>query len=312
MPASFSRLLFIAVVVSLFTGCGAKSAKKGGGMTVQQRLEKAEKEPTPEKQAVGYLRAARFQLASGDTSGARDSARIAFDRLKGDGDANTFAPRLVDVGGFLAELGDKKPAKEAILRAAELSAGVADAVRRTKILADAGAVAGEKGKGIGDAALAKDLLTQAITMADSVEERFRAEALAAVALGCTRAGQADAAAELVGRLEESAKALEEPRAKAEGLAAAASVRSETGKKDEAAALLTEAAAAAKSIERPEGRAYALLAVASATASCGEKKQALALLQEADKAANKVADPAQQKTAMDKVRTAIAELEKSAS
>ena len=312
MPASFSRLLFIAVVVSLFTGCGAKSAKKGGGMTVQQRLEKAEKEPTPEKQAVGYLRAARFQLASGDTSGARDSARIAFDRLREDGDANTFAPRLVDVGGFLAELGDKKPAKEAILRAAELSAGVADAVRRTKILADAGAVAGEKGKGIGDAALAKDLLTQAITMADSVEERFRAEALAAVALGCTRAGQADAAAELVGRLEESAKALEEPRAKAEGLAAAASVRSETGKKDEAAALLTEAAAAAKSIERPEGRAYALLAVANATASCGEKKQALALLQEADKAANKVSDPAQQKTAMDKVRTAIAELEKSAS
>ena len=312
MPASFSRLLFIAVVVSLVAGCGTKSAKKGGGMTVQQRLEKAEKEPTPEKQAVGYLRAARFQLASGDTSGARDSARIAFDRLKGGGDANTFAPRLVDVGGFLAELGDKKPAKEAILRAAELSAGVADAVRRTKILADAGAVAGEKGKGIGDAALAKDLLTQAITMADSVEERFRAEALAAVALGCTRAGQADAAAELVGRLEESAKALEEPRAKAEGLAAAASVRSETGKKDEAAALLTEAAAAAKSIERPEGRAYALLAVASATASCGEKKQALALLQEADKAANKVADPAQQKTAMDKVRTAIAELEKSAS
>jgi len=312
MPASFSRLLFIAVVVSLFTGCGAKSAKKGGGMTVQHRVDKAEKAPTPEKQAVGYLRAARFQLASGDTSGARDSARIAFDRLKGDGDANTFAPRLVDVGGFLAELGDKKPAKEAILRAAELSAGVADAVRRTKILADAGAVAGEKGKGIGDAALAKDLLTQAITMADSVEERFRAEALAAVALGCTRAGQADAAAELVGRLEESAKALEEPRAKAEGLAAAASVRSETGKKDEAAALLTEAAAAAKSIERPEGRAYALLAVANATASCGEKKQALALLQEADKAANKVSDPVQQKTAMDKVRTAIAELEKSAS
>ena len=312
MPASFSRLLFIALVVSLVAGCGTKSAKKGGGMTVQQRLEKAEKEPTPEKQAVGYLRAARFQLASGDTSGARDSARIAFDRLKEDGDANTFAPRLVDVGGFLAELGDKKPAKEAILRAAELSAGVADAVRRTKILADAGAVAGEKGKGIGDAALAKDLLTQAITMADSVEERFRAEALAAVALGCTRAGQADAAAELVGRLEESAKALEEPRAKAEGLAAAASVRSETGKKDEAAALLTEAAAAAKSIERPEGRAYALLAVANATASCGEKKQALALLQEADKAANKVSDPAQQKTAMDKVRTAIAELEKSAS
>ena len=310
MPASLPRLLFVAAIVPLFlAGCGTKSAKKGGGMTVQQRLEKAEKEPTPEKQAAGYLRAARFQLASGDTTGARDSARIAFDRLKGDGDANTFAPRLIDVGGFLAELGEKKPAKEAILRAAELSAGVADAVRRTKILADAGAVAGEKGRGIGDATLAKDLLTQAITMADSVEERFRSEALAAVALGCTRAGQAETAATLVDKLEESAKALEEPRAKAEGLAAAASVRSETGKKDEAAALLTAAAAAAKSIDRPEGRAYALLAVASATASCGDKKQALALLQEADKAANKISDPAQQKTTMDKVRTAIAEIEK---
>ena len=31
MPASFSRLLFIVVVVSLVAGCGTKSAKKGGG-----------------------------------------------------------------------------------------------------------------------------------------------------------------------------------------------------------------------------------------------------------------------------------------
>jgi ATP/maltotriose-dependent transcriptional regulator MalT len=170
-------------------------------------------------------------------------------------------------------------------------------------------VAGGKGKGIGDAVLAKDLLTRASEMADTVEERFRAEALAAVALGCTRAGQADTAATLVGRLEESAKALEEPRAKAEALAAAANVRAETGKKDEATALLAEAAAAAKSIDRAEGRAYALLAVANATAACGEKKQAVALLEEADKAANKIADPAQQKTTMDKVRTAIADLEK---
>lgn len=310
MPLLLPRPVSVAAVITLvLAGCGTKSAKKGGGMTVQQRLEKAEKEATPEKQAVGYLRAARAQLAAGDTSGARESARTAFDRLKGEGDASSYAPRLVDVAGFLAEVGDKKPAREALLRAAELASGVADEVRRTKILADAGAVAGEKGRGIGDATLAKDLLTRAIAVADSVEERFRAEALAAVALGCTRAGQAETAAEVVGRLEESAKALEEPRAKAEGLAAAAGVRAETGKKEEAAALLAEAAAAAKSIDRAEGRAYALLAVATATAACGDRPQALALLKEADKAANKVADPAQQKTAMDKVRTAIADLEK---
>jgi hypothetical protein len=128
MPASFSRLLFIALVVSLVAGCGTKSAKKGGGMTVQQRLEKAEKESTPDKQAAGYLRAARAQLASGDTTGARDSARTAFDRLKGEGDASAYAPRLIDTAAFLAEIGDKKAAKDAILLASERSAGVADVV----------------------------------------------------------------------------------------------------------------------------------------------------------------------------------------
>jgi hypothetical protein len=310
MSVTSLRVLLLTLVAPLLhAGCGPKRAKKGGGMTVQQRLEKAEKESTPDKQAAGYLRAARAQLASGDTSGARDSARTAFDRLRGDGDASAYAPRLIDAGAFLAEIGDKKAAKDAIVLASERSAGVADAVRRTKILADAGAVAGEKLKGIGDAVLAKDLLTQASAMADTVEERFRAEALAAVALGCTRAGQAETAATLVDKLEESANALEEPRAKAEALAAAANVRAETGKKEAATTLLTAAAAAAKSIERAEGRAYALLAVANATAACGEKKQAIALLQEADKAANKVADPAQQKTVMDKVRTAIADLDK---
>ncbi len=301
-------VLLVTLMLPCLDGCGTKAAKKGGGLTVQQRLEKAEKETTPDKQAAGYLRAAKAQLTSGDKSGARDSARTAFDRLKGGGEANLFAPRLVDVADFLAEIGDKKPAKDALLLASEMADGIADPVRRTKVLADAGAVAGDKSQGIGEAALAKQLLTQATTVADSVEERFRAEALAAVALGWTRAGQADAAAEMVGRLEESAKALEEPRAKAEALAAAAGVRAQTGKKDEATSLLSEAAAAAKSIDRSEGRAYALLAVASAMDAAGDTTQALTLLKEADKAANKVSDPAQQKVVMDKVRTAISQLE----
>jgi putative Ca2+/H+ antiporter (TMEM165/GDT1 family) len=117
MPASFSRFLFIALVVSLVAGCGTKSAKKGGGMTVQQRLEKAENESTPDKQAAGYLRAARAQLASGDTSGARDSARTAFDRLKGEGDASAYAPRLIDAAAFLAEIGDKTQIATVLLAA---------------------------------------------------------------------------------------------------------------------------------------------------------------------------------------------------
>jgi len=308
--ASRARLLSPLALVGLvlLAGCGTKPAKKGG-MTVQQRLEKAEKETSPDRQAAGYLRAARTQLASGDKSGARDSARTAFDRLKQEGDASAMAPRLVDTAAFLGEIGDKKAARDALLLAVERSEGVTDPVRRTRVVADAGAVAGDKGEGLGDAALARELLGKAQTLADAVEERFRAEALAAVALGCTRAGQADAAAEMVGRLEESARALEEPRAKAEGLAAAAGVRAKTGKGDEAKALLADAAAAGRSIERPEGRAYALLAVADAATACGDRDTALELLRDADKAANKIADPTAQKTAMDKVRTTMAAVEK---
>ena len=122
-------------------------------------------------------------------------------------------------------------------------------------------------------------------------------------------GLADAAGEMVGKLEEAAKALEEPRAKAEALAAAANVKAQTGKKDEATELLQEAAASAKSVERPESKAYALLAVALATDANGDPKQALALLKEADKAANKVAEPDAMKMIVDKVRALTMKLEK---
>lgn len=310
MASRPTQPLAIAIVAALvLAGCGTKSAKKGGGLTIQQRLEKAEKETTPDRQAAGYLRAAKAQLASGDKSGARESARTSFDRLKGSGDASAAAPRLVETASFLAEIGDKKPARDCLLLAVERSEGIADPVRHTKVVADAGAVAGDKTEGVGDAALAKELLAKAQSLADAVEERFRAEALAAVALGCTRAGQAEAAAEMVGRLEESARAQEEPRAKAEALAAAANVRAKTGKEEEAKTLLADAAAAAKSIDRAEGRAYALLAVADAAAAAGDKKLALDLLRDADKAANKIGDATQQKAAMDKVRAAMAAVEK---
>jgi len=113
----------------------------------------------------------------------------------------------------------------------------------------------------------------------------------------------------VGKLEEAARALEEPRAKAEAFAAAVNVQAQTGNKDEAIALLVEASTAAKSVERSESRAYALLAVAVASSAVGDNKQALSLLKEADKAADKVADPETQKTVVEKVRSMMAEIEK---
>jgi len=313
MTATHRVLLVILVGLALLApvaGCGGTKKKtKKGGLTVKQQLEKAEKESTPDRQAAAYLKVARKQLASGDRTGAKDSARKALDKVSGEGEAGQFAPRLVEIAAFLAESGEKKPAKDALVKAVGLAAKIDDPVRRAGVLSEAGGVYGDKAKGIGDGKAARDALAEATKAADAADERFRAEALAAVALGYTRSGLADAASDMVGRLEEAAKGLEEPRAKAEALAAAANVKAQTGKQDQAKALLDEAAKAAKSVERAESKAYALLAVATALDANGATKEALALLKEADKAANKVGEPDAMKTIVDKVRALTMALEK---
>ena len=43
----FHRGAFPLLALLVLAGCGGKTAKKGGGLTVQERLEKAEKETQP-------------------------------------------------------------------------------------------------------------------------------------------------------------------------------------------------------------------------------------------------------------------------
>lgn len=283
-------------------GCGTK---KKPALTIEQRLKNAEKEKTPDRQAAALLKVARAQFASNKEAEAKETAAKALEKLKGEGDANLFAPRLVEIAGFLAEIGDRKPAREALAQACGLVDTIDDPVRKAKLFAEAGAIY----KANTDSAPAKETLKKAADAAASVEERFRADALAAVALGYTRSGLADAASDVVDKLLEAAQKLEEPRAKAEALAAAAGVQAQTGKKNDAEKLLADAEASAKSVERAESRAYALLAVAMATSATGDNKKALSLLKEADKAADKVPEPASQKKIVDKVRSTMADLEK---
>jgi tetratricopeptide (TPR) repeat protein len=302
--------LLIAAMLMPTAGCGG-TKKKGrkGGLTVKEQLTRAEKETNPDRSAAAYLRVARSQMVAGDKTGAKDSARMAFDKLSGDGDAGLFAQRLLEVAACYVEMGDKKLARDAVKRSVELAGKVEDPVRKTKVLADAGGFSGDKLKGLGDATAAKEMLAAAAAAAEAVEPRFQAEALAAVALGYARGGLAEAASEMVGKLEQAAKAIEEPRAKAEALAAAANVKAQGGKADEAKELLSQAAAAAKSVERSESRAYALLAVATASAAAGDTKAAVALLKEADKAADKVPEGDTKKTIVERVRAMQSTLEK---
>lgn len=213
--------------------------------------------------------------------------------------AVVWGPLLVDMASIYADLGEQPAARDILAQARKLASEIPDVISQTTLLSRIGGVFGSRTGS--DAANARTALKQAVQLADEVEPRFRAEALAAVALGYVKAGLAREAGEMVAALEQSARDVESPRARAEGLAAAANVRALSGDADAAKELLTEAADAAKSIEGAENRTYALMSVATAMSATGAPKPALGLLAEAEKSANRVPDPEAQRTALEKVR-----------
>jgi len=80
----FAVVALVAVaLLAPAAGCGGTKKKKGkkGGLTIKQQLEKAEAESTPDRQAAAYVKVARTQQASGDKTGAKDSAKKAHERL---------------------------------------------------------------------------------------------------------------------------------------------------------------------------------------------------------------------------------------
>jgi tetratricopeptide (TPR) repeat protein len=302
MSVGLSLLLMLCLLVA---GCGGGSSK--GPKSINDQLVQARKQSTPDRQAVALLRVASKQNAEGDTAGATKTAKEAFELLSGMEDANATAARLVSTAGFLAAIGDKATARKVLIVAEERVAGIGDPVRQVSVLADAGAIYGNKSTGLADSAGATSLLTRARDAALVVEERYRAEALAAVALGYTKGNVASEAASMVEQLLETARGNDNPRAKAEGLAAAANVKAQIGDADEAKTLLEEAATVAREVERTESRAYALLAVGEATAESGDKATARSVLDEAYAAADKVGDEEQRQLILAKVSRALDQL-----
>ena len=219
------------------------------------------------------------------------------------------APLLVEIAAIYSEMGEKGAARDVIKQALKMAAEIPDDISRSSLFAIAGGIYGVRQGGIGDAAAARRELRKATELAGGVEERFRAQALAAAAMGYVNAGLAKEASDMVAALEESARSVESPRARAEALAAAGNVRAQSGDKEKASELLGEAASTAKGIEGAENRTYALVAVADATSVNGDRKAALKLIAEAEKSANKVGDPDAQENAKAKVRAAKGEIER---
>lgn len=312
LPRTCLVLAVVALLLAPATGCGTKKKTKKG-RTIAQQLEDARKEKTPDAQARKLIRVARTQFKANDKTGAAKTLAEATGLIPTDGEAVVCGPRLVEIADLYADMEDRKPAREVLKKAVDRAADIGDAISRIRLLADAGGIYGAKSGGLGDGKAAREVLASAVEAAGTVEDRFKAQALAAIALGYARADLAKEAGRVVEELEASAKAVEELRPKAEALAAAARVRAQTGAQDEAGKLLAEASDTAKKIEdkgmAAENRTYALLSIASAYLATGDAKAAAGLLKLAEKSAGQVPDPEGQKNAMEKVRALQSEAER---
>jgi len=287
-------------------GCGTRK----GPATIAERIQRAKQLPTPEGRAGELARIAAVR-AKADRKGAEQTLGEAFAEVPTAGQPLVCVPILLEIAETYADIGQKASARKAVDAAGKMTATVEDPKSRSSLLAQIGVIQGSRAGGLGDARAAKKSLDEAAALAtNDVAERFRGEALAAVAMGYADAGLAADATEMIGALEELAGGLEELRPKAEAFAAAAAVRAAGGDKQAARSLLDKAATAAKGInDFPTNRVYALVAVAKALVANGDMKGALALLTDAEKTASKVPDPEQQKAAIKTVRVLQARLDK---
>ena len=307
----------IATVLVCFlaaAGCGSK--KKRAGLTIEQLRARALAQQGPENQARELVKVARLQARSSDSTGAAQTlskARglIAPKATAEDGksvDPAAAGPLLVDIAEVYARVGERATAKDTLAQVRRLVPEIADPVAKARMLAEAGGIYGAKSTGLADTSTARTVLAEAATIAAAVDERFRPEPLAAVAMGYLTAGFATEAAATAGALEQLATSAAD-RPKVEALAVAATVRGQTGDSDAARALLDDAGATAKAIAGAENRAYAILSVARAAGGCGDRDGALRLLDQAEKAAGAIGDADSQRNVTERIRAARTELEK---
>ena len=296
------------IVGSLLVGWATLAGTAGCGkrpLRLEDRLAKAMDQAPGPGRAKDLLAVARRQAAADDRVGAHDTITVAYNDVSAGSEESVAT--LLEVAQAYIDVDERRTARTVLNRVAEIAKAIDDPGRKAKALADAGALFGNADTGMADPQQARALLGEATTLAEEVDDRFRAEALAVVAMGYVSGGMAEEAGTMVEKLEACLVALSDPRAKAEALAAASSVYAKTGNEEKAKALLADAASTAKGVDRAESKAYALLAVANATATSGDTAAARKLLDEADAVAGKVGDADAQATAMNLIRTAMSRL-----
>ena len=219
LPRWLPILLLLVLVPAV--GCGKKST---GPKTIAQQLAEARAIESPEAKARALVRIARRQLKSSDKAGAGKTLAEARGLIKPDADPAVAGQRLVEIADLYAKSDARPVARESLKQGIEMAGRVTDPIAKIRILADAATVSGAKTGGLGDAKAAREALDSATAAAEGVEERFKVQAFAAIAVALAKVGLNTDAAKLADTLEEMARGQDDPRAKAEALAAAANVR----------------------------------------------------------------------------------------
>ena len=83
--ASFRPILLVLTGLTCMVPTAGCGTKKKPTLTIEQRLEKAEKEKTPDRQAAALLKVAKSQFAANDEKGAKETAAKALEKVSAAG-----------------------------------------------------------------------------------------------------------------------------------------------------------------------------------------------------------------------------------
>jgi hypothetical protein len=321
LPESFRTVAVLAAVLACLlpaAGCGGSKAKKKGGLTIAERIAKAQEEKTPESRARELAKVARSQARSGDNTGAAKTLSEARSLLTpkppkkappqepaaepapetGPGDAPADAAAPAAEGDAAPKEGDAAPAATdapadapAPDEPAEPAPPAEPEVRidptlAGPVLVDIGSVyalAGER-------STAKDVLAQARKLLNGIDDKIVKAGMLAEAggiYGAKTAGLSDAstARKVLAEAARTANEIEE-RFRPESLAAVAMGYVTAGLAKDAAATVAELEKLARGAEeRPKVEGLAV--AATVRGQTGDKEAAQALVAEAGEAAKAI-------------------------
>ena len=285
MLRGFVALWLIGSVVCPTGGCGGSSDSQGQGISYEQQVQNALREPVPDVRARELMGIAAGQAKANDRFGARETMRLAAQACRKISDPVEQADTWLRMAEAEADFGNRSEAQKAAEAAADVIDGIENAARKGTLLAALAQVLAKAD----DPLAATRTLAEAEQLAGRIEGAApRATAMCRVARGYQQIDRADEAKRVVDDLLQLAGTIEDPRNRCDVLVEIA-IEQHKMKMTQAAAetfeLAIEAAGAIQAsddIGAAYGRSYALCEIAKKLSAAGNHAKAQGLLDKAEK------------------------------